>query len=567
MSAVHPSPKHYIALAKTLPKPLLTFLARYPPPQVLGQPEQKVATGYQADVHNATHNPFLTTVHPVTQRRHDPVYSLRRQAVLVKHARKHGIEDLLPWSSKKTEVRLAKKVEFGSRVKGTGVGQRVKGHKFERGLNSKYVVVVVGPPLFVGDTHKTRTPPRADWMQQQQDGSKERCHAQHAGAHQAMESGTFGLDSHPGGSSRLGANSRCRSDARTGRIGPPKGCEGICTNSYRQKYNNDASHLRPSTVFDLNNPSPWEGRLVAGRSITCRQHCPAHVQSHHDTIDPPRCFCHFPQNLPCLPYFYGPSIQVIVYMFGARDLNPYTVYVYQSQNILLSSGWYRTLPSGSKGTHGTRQPTMAQPPPTHYEVLALPRALLEDAATPEQTAQLVKRAYHRALLRHHPDKAVAPPLSSPPPAPPSSSSSAPPRPPAGTTPPYYTIDQIITAYTTLSTPSAKKSYDQSLQILSNNWGDKSGSGNPDTTFQTGIEIIDLDDLSTADETSCSWWWKACRCGNPQGFRFGEADLEEAGDLGELIVGCQDCSLWLRVHFAVVEDDGENGLDVDGRTGP
>lgn len=189
---------------------------------------------------------------------------------------------------------------------------------------------------------------------------------------------------------------------------------------------------------------------------------------------------------------------------------------------------------------------MAQPP-THYEILALPRSLLEDAS-PEQTTQIVKRAYHRALLRHHPDKAVAP-LSSP--------SSAPPRQqaPSGGPEAAYSIDQIITAYTILSTPSTKKSYDQSLQT-SNNLGDK--TNDPDTTFQTGIETIDLDDLSTADETSSSWWWKSCRCGNPQGFRFGEADLEEAGDLGELIVGCQDCSLWLRVHFAVVEDDDENG---------
>ena len=28
-----------------------------------------------------------------------------------------------------------------------------------------------------------------------------------------------------------------------------------------------------------------------------------------------------------------------------------------------------------------------------------------------------------------------------------------------------------------------------------------------------------------------------------------------GDLGELMVGCADCSLWLRVHFAVAEEEG------------
>lgn len=57
------------------------------------------------------------------------------------------------------------------------------------------------------------------------------------------------------------------------------------------------------------------------------------------------------------------------------------------------------------------------------------------------------------------------------------------------------------------------------------------------------------------------WFKPCRCGNERGFVFGEVDLEEAGDLGELIVGCQDCSLWLRVCFAMVEED-ENEKDEE-----
>lgn len=205
---------------------------------------------------------------------------------------------------------------------------------------------------------------------------------------------------------------------------------------------------------------------------------------------------------------------------------------------------------------------MAQP--THYEVLSLPRSLL-DETSPDQTAQILKRAYHRALLRHHPDKA-------PPSLPTSSSSSSsaplPPRqkePSLATTKSSstnnnnnnntaYTIDQIITAYTTLSHPSTKNPYDRSLalQTLSSTTNHQDGT----ITFQTGIETIDLDDLSTTTTTTTPqcWWYKSCRCGNPQGFKFGEADLEEAGDLGELIVGCQDCSLWLRVHFAVVEED-------------
>lgn len=75
----------------------------------------------------------------MTGKWHDPKYSLRRQAELVKLAREHGVEELLPYTEKGTETRLAKRVEFGLRVKGTGLGEKVKGHKHERVLVAKYV--------------------------------------------------------------------------------------------------------------------------------------------------------------------------------------------------------------------------------------------------------------------------------------------------------------------------------------------------------------------------------------------------------------------------------------------
>lgn len=87
----------------------------------------------------ATANPFLPFKHPVTGLWQDPVYSLRRQAELVKLAREAGVEELLPFTTKGTEYRLTKRVEEGLRVKGTGVGQRVKGHLHERMLAAKYV--------------------------------------------------------------------------------------------------------------------------------------------------------------------------------------------------------------------------------------------------------------------------------------------------------------------------------------------------------------------------------------------------------------------------------------------
>ncbi|KAK4193350.1 hypothetical protein QBC35DRAFT_446493 [Podospora australis] len=124
-----------IQLAQALPKRLQTFLARYPPQQLLpkgANPEQH-KTPYQEE----TPNPFLPMRHPITGKWHDPKYSLRRQAELVKLARDHGVEELLPYTPKGTEVRLSKRVELGLRVKGTGVGETVKGHKHERQLVGK----------------------------------------------------------------------------------------------------------------------------------------------------------------------------------------------------------------------------------------------------------------------------------------------------------------------------------------------------------------------------------------------------------------------------------------------
>lgn len=124
-----------------LPARLRTFLARYPPAAILpaGANPETFKTAYQEE----TPNPFLPTKHPVTGRWHDPKYSLRRQAELVKLARQHHVEELLPFTPKGTEERLRKRVELGLRVKGTGVGQKVKGHKHERQLASKYVCLLL----------------------------------------------------------------------------------------------------------------------------------------------------------------------------------------------------------------------------------------------------------------------------------------------------------------------------------------------------------------------------------------------------------------------------------------
>jgi hypothetical protein len=64
------------------------------------------------------------------------------------------------------------------------------------------------------------------------------------------------------------------------------------------------------------------------------------------------------------------------------------------------------------------------------------------------------------------------------------------------------------------------------------------------------------------------WYRSCRCGNDRGYSFEETDLEEVEHEGLLMVGCQDCSLWLKIHFAVVEDAADgNHSSVSNKKEP
>ncbi|KAG6038198.1 hypothetical protein E4U41_004450 [Claviceps citrina] len=126
------NPSKYVQLAKTLPEPLQRFFARWPPASL--QPAGGAApTPFQEQ----RPDPFRFYKNAATGRWQDPVYSARRQAQLVQMAREHGVEELLPETTKGTEYRLAHRVEHGLRVKGTGVGQTVKGHIHERHMIAK----------------------------------------------------------------------------------------------------------------------------------------------------------------------------------------------------------------------------------------------------------------------------------------------------------------------------------------------------------------------------------------------------------------------------------------------
>jgi hypothetical protein len=149
-------PRQYIKLAQSLPPRLTRFIARYPPPAILSP--ASIATPSSSETPSSTSttpsteqgttpitdglpypNPFRAQKHPITGKWHDPEFSLRRQADLIKLAREHGVEELLPPSVKSTAERIRRRTENGLRVKGTGVGQRVKGKESERTLKGRYV--------------------------------------------------------------------------------------------------------------------------------------------------------------------------------------------------------------------------------------------------------------------------------------------------------------------------------------------------------------------------------------------------------------------------------------------
>lgn len=173
---------------------------------------------------------------------------------------------------------------------------------------------------------------------------------------------------------------------------------------------------------------------------------------------------------------------------------------------------------------------------TYYEILGLPNPW---AAKITLTPQLLKAAYRRALLQHHPDKSQLPP------SPEHDSTKAANKQLSSA----YTIDQVTMAYSIISTPKLRAEYDREVVLQSQ----QMGSCAPQQTdiFRTGVEVVDLDDLEFDQNKSI--WSRSCRCGEGRGFLIREDDLEQAADDGELVVGCKGCSLWLRVLFGAIEE--------------
>lgn len=55
----------------------------------------------------------------------------------MKLAIKYNVEALLPPSRKSPEFKETRRAERGLQIKGTGVGHKVKGHKWERTMESR----------------------------------------------------------------------------------------------------------------------------------------------------------------------------------------------------------------------------------------------------------------------------------------------------------------------------------------------------------------------------------------------------------------------------------------------
>ncbi|KAH8162370.1 hypothetical protein CIB48_g5876 [Xylaria polymorpha] len=214
--------------------------------------------------------------------------------------------------------------------------------------------------------------------------------------------------------------------------------------------------------------------------------------------------------------------------------------------------------------------TLAEP--TLYEILALtPKRLEGQASAAQQKA--IKQAYHKALLKYHPDKNPQDPSSASSPKTQynksSSSSGGSSTAPASSVPRSqltYTVDQIQHAYSVLSDARQRREYDRQLLLTTTTSSSSSTFATSfsstteqkhsvSTRFHTGVETVDLDDLGFDERTGV--YFGSCRCGNARGFQFTEAQLEEYEDDLVLMVQCLDCSLWMRVLFdAAADDDGD-----------
>ena len=174
---------------------------------------------------------------------------------------------------------------------------------------------------------------------------------------------------------------------------------------------------------------------------------------------------------------------------------------------------------------------------TYYDILALPNPTLTKDLT---TKEAVKTAYRRALLQHHPDKTKTADAARN----------------AGPS-----VDQITLAYKTLASSTKRLAYDRSL-ILSRPVQQRftSDAGLQDQQCK-GFENVDLDDMHV-DETA-GLYFLGCRCGRARGYIVTENELEKHATQGAVNVGCEGCSLCIKVEFGIIDGEAvDEGLRHD-----
>lgn len=188
----------------------------------------------------------------------------------------------------------------------------------------------------------------------------------------------------------------------------------------------------------------------------------------------------------------------------------------------------------------------------YYSILGLSAPTPSSSKSPPTSTADLRRAYKLALLAAHPDKKTT----------------------ANGTARTYTVDEVKEAYTVLSDVKSRSEYDN--WVLRNPGAvqaDAQGQGyiQPSSDFVLGLELLDLSDFDVLDpeyefsgtgegedggeeEGKQMEWTRACRCGDEKGFRILEEELGDAEQRGEkeVLVGCEGCSLWVRVGFEVEE---------------
>lgn len=202
------------------------------------------------------------------------------------------------------------------------------------------------------------------------------------------------------------------------------------------------------------------------------------------------------------------------------------------------------MPTSTRDTEETQD---------HYTVLSLPRI-------PPPSEKAIRNAYRRALLLHHPDKSKSRTTASSPKFVPS-------------------IDHITTAYKTLVDPLRREDYDRRTLLTSSSSTTRSTTATAASATAEqrypGLETVDLNEMNFVSATDDpdnqeagggggegGIYWRGCRCGRTMAFEIPEKELEAYAEDGEIVTGCQGCSLWLRVLFASVEVAGEDDKDDD-----